>query len=331
MAKEQKVFVLSDGNKANSKGYKIDLNGLDITRFSTNPVMLYEHDKERVLGRWTNIVKNQNKLIASPEFDMEDEEAKRIAGKVERGFIKGASVGIIVIEAEYDGIDDIPTVTRSELFEASIVSIPADSGAVTLYNDKLECLSVDELKLNIQDKQKKEQEGDFEGFFKDVCWLLVLDTGEDIKTVLEAIKRLLKTKEEERIESALNLDILTVSESQIYLKLLRSGDSKILQVLDEKIQDFKAKEKDCINKLYEDNHEKITTYLSVFGWKEVEKLGYETAKMIVGNLPERIYLSRMIDNGSGVKDLEWYRKNNPKALRDNPELYQTLMSRYNKK
>lgn len=44
MNKENKRFVLSDGSTINSKGFRIDINGLDISRFATNPIMLYEHN-----------------------------------------------------------------------------------------------------------------------------------------------------------------------------------------------------------------------------------------------------------------------------------------------
>ena len=37
---KDKRFVLSDTSSINSKGYRVDINGLDLTRFESNPVML---------------------------------------------------------------------------------------------------------------------------------------------------------------------------------------------------------------------------------------------------------------------------------------------------
>jgi HK97 family phage prohead protease len=160
-----KRFVLSDGDAVNSNGYRIDISGVDLTRFNFNPVMLYEHDPKNVVGRWTDIRKEDHGLTAIPEFDTEDTEVLVIAGKVERGFLNGASVGIIVKEAQE--IDGVPVVTKSELFEASIVSVPADARAVRLYNENLESLTVDKLKLGI--KRQKRDKSDFEGFYGQIC------------------------------------------------------------------------------------------------------------------------------------------------------------------
>ncbi len=326
MSKQQKTFVLSDGTNINSKGYKIDISGMDIARFEANPVMLYEHNPERVLGRWVNIQKGLNQLTAVPEFDMEDEEAMKISGKVERGFLNGASIGVIVRDVqEVDGVD---VVTRSELFEASIVSVPADAKAVRLYNDKLECLSLSQLKANLN--RQKADKNDYKAFYEQICEVLELNKETDIKTVLGKIKRLLKTDGENEIEEALNLDILTVSEAKLYTRMFRSGQTDVLRVIKEKKAEHIENQNKKLIDLYNQNNDKIITYLSITGWNELKKLGYETAKNIVESLPERIYLSKMTENGNQLHDLDWYRKHNPKALKDNPELYQSLLKSYKK-
>ena len=325
MTKEQKTFVLSDGSNINSKGYKIDINGLDISRFETNPIMLYEHNSERVIGRWVNILKNTNQLTATPEFDTEDDEAMRIAGKVERGFLNGASIGIIVREIQF--INGIDVVTKSELFEASIVSVPADAGAVRLYNEKLECLTIDKLKLNI--RKQKANVTDFEDYYRQICEALRLDNESDIEIVLEAIKRLAIDKGETDIEEALNLDVLTVSEANHYTKMFRNGHTNVLNIIAEKRSEFESQQNKALIDLYNQNSDKIVMYLTIDGWNEVKKLGYESAKKIVDTFRERIFLSKMI-GGNEIQDLDWYRKHNPKALRDNPELYQTLLNNYKK-
>lgn len=326
MDKEQKTFVLSDGTKINSKGYKIDINGLDISRFETNPIMLYEHNTERVIGRWIDLLKSATQLTATPEFDTEDDEAMRIAGKVERGFLNGASIGIIVHEIQF--INGVDVVTKSELYEASIVSVPSDSGAVRLYNEKLECLTIDKLKLSI--RKHKSTENDFKDFYRQICEALGLDNETDIESVLDVIKKLTKAKGETEIEEAFNLDVLTVSEAKHYTKMYRSGQTDILKIIAEKRSVFEDTQNKALIDLYNKNSDKIITHLTIDGWNEVKKLGYESAKKIVDSFPERIFLSKMIKGGNEVQDLDWYRKHNPKALWDNPELYQTLLNNYKK-
>ena len=321
---KSKRFVLSDGSFINSKGYRIDINGLDLTRFKSNPVMLYEHNPENVIGRWTDIKKENQRLTAIPEFDMEDTGTLSIAGKVERGFLNGASIGAIVKEAQE--INGVLVVTKSELFEASIVSIPADACAVRLYNENLESLTVDALKPSI--KQHSSGKSDFESSYGQICIGLGLDKDTQIKSVLSAIKKLVRLKGEYEIEQAGELDIITVGEEKLYLKMLRNGQTEVLNIIAEKRTEFEEQQKNKLIELYNQNSDKIISNLTIFGWNEVKKLGNESAKKIADCLPERIFLSKMIKNGNEVKDLDWYRKNNPKALRDNPALYQSLLKAY---
>jgi len=322
---KDKRFVLSDGNSVNSNGYRVDINGLDLTRFKSNPIMLYEHNPQRVIGRWKDIQKGDQKLTAAPDFDTEDVEVLSIAGKVERGFINGASIGIIVFKIQ--NIDGVDVVTKSELFEASIVAVPADAGAVRLYNDQLECLTIEKLKLSINKQKQKEM--DYKECYKQVCDALGLDPDTDIKTVVETIGKLSQANGGSEIKEALSLDILTVSESKHYEKMLKGGALDVLQIIAEKKQDYLKKQERGLIDLYNANSDKIITYLTLDGWKDVKRLGFDAAKKIVDNLPERIFLSKMVaDKGKGAKNLDWYRKNNPQALQDNPELYQSLLKDY---
>jgi hypothetical protein len=322
--RKNRVFVLSDGNTINSKGFRIDISGLDLTRFKLNPVMLYEHNPENVIGRWTDIKNEDLKLTAIPEFDMEDTGVLGIAGKVERGFLKGASVSIIPKEAQE--IDGVPVITKSELVEASIVSVPSDACAVRLYNENLETLTVDKLMLNI--KQQKQVKGDFRDFYGQICMGLGLDKETKIESVLSAIKKLAKQKGETEIEEAENLEIITIAEGKLYMKMLKNGQTEVLQIVAEKKAEFESRQKNNLIDLYNQNYDKIVSNLTVSGWNEVRKLGYESAKKIVDCLAERIFLSKMIKDGNEVYGLDWYRKNNPNELKKNPELYQSLLNEY---
>lgn len=145
MAKKNKPFVLSDGARKNSHGFRIDLAGLLLERFSGNPVMLYMHDTNQLIGQWENLKVENNKLIADPDFDLEDENAKKIAGKVERGYLKGASLGIVVLEMKE--IDGEYVATKSELIEASVVPVPSDAGAIRLYDENRKELTFEQVKL----------------------------------------------------------------------------------------------------------------------------------------------------------------------------------------
>lgn len=152
-------FVLSNGQSKNTKGFKVAINGIRMERFALNPVMLSEHDPKLVIGRWENWEKANNQLTANPVFDLDDPVGKEVARKVDKNFLRCASIGIIPIKLEL--IDDEFVMTECELMEASIVSIPSDSGAVRLYNDQLEELTFEEVKMNFNffnNNTKKQKE-----------------------------------------------------------------------------------------------------------------------------------------------------------------------------
>ena len=146
-------MVLCDSNNVNSYGFRTSLDGMDLKRFQSNPVMLMSHDADKVIGRWENIAIVDGKLTADAVFDTDDEDAKKIAGKVERGFLRGVSVGLMTdiddfVEDEYGNY----TLTKSELMEASICAIPSDSNAIVLYDKKHTKLSFGDIKLKINNQ-----------------------------------------------------------------------------------------------------------------------------------------------------------------------------------
>lgn len=142
-------FVLSDGTIKNSYGFKIPTSGIETTRFEANPVMLNGHlnDTASVIGAWDNMKKDlkTNRLLAEPVFDKDDETAKKIAGKVEAGFIKGASIGISFNRDDLKKIGDELVLTRCELLEASIVAIPSNANALKLYDSEGKALHYEEV------------------------------------------------------------------------------------------------------------------------------------------------------------------------------------------
>lgn len=133
-------FVLNDERVTNSYGFKVLSAGIDLTRFVTNPVMLDGHNQsnQSVIGSWENIILEDGKLLAEPRFDMDDENAKKIAGKVERGIIKGASMGIAFHREDltYEGGNVV--LKKCSLFEASIVAVPSNANALRLQMDGVE-------------------------------------------------------------------------------------------------------------------------------------------------------------------------------------------------
>ena len=142
-----KPIVLSD-ESVNVYGYRVLTAGIDLSRFKTNPVMLYNHLRatnwkdyppEHLLpiGKWVSVKKENGRLVATPEFDMDDDFAKKVAGKYEKGYLNAASVHIDIVKISEDPKDMVPgqiraTVTKSILKEGSITDIPGNGGCVKL-------------------------------------------------------------------------------------------------------------------------------------------------------------------------------------------------------
>ena len=140
-----KTFVLSDENKLNSYGFRVMTAGIILDRFKANPVMLFMHkrygeDYKGPIGKWNSVRSENGQLLAESDFDAKDDFAAEIEGKVERGYLKGASIGIIDI-LEYTEDPEfmlpgqkLPTVTKCIISEASIVDIPSNELSVALYD-----------------------------------------------------------------------------------------------------------------------------------------------------------------------------------------------------
>lgn len=125
-------LIINDESITNDRGWRLSNQGCDLTRYTANPIVLYQHDTERIVGKASNLRIEGSKLIASVEFDTDDPLAKEVQRKAEKGFLRGVSPGFFISEMTYH--EDYDSVTAWELLEISIVSIPSNRGAVKLYS-----------------------------------------------------------------------------------------------------------------------------------------------------------------------------------------------------
>ena len=139
-------FIINTEN-INSYGYRILTEGIDYAQYMRNPVVLFMHERgvnaykgSEVIGRCTKLYKEGTTLIAEVEFDEQDEFAKKIAGKVERGYIRMASMFAEIKEVSADPHHLLEgqvyeTVTACKLVEISIVDIGGNDNALKLSKD----------------------------------------------------------------------------------------------------------------------------------------------------------------------------------------------------
>lgn len=129
-------FVLNDQRVKNSHGFYLLNAGGRFDRFRENPVMLDNHDPNRLIGCWKDLTVDGDVLTAEPVFDDGTELGRERRGQVERGFLKGASIGLYIHAAEYR---TNPVTGESELYvtdweqlEASTTALPSNAGALAL-------------------------------------------------------------------------------------------------------------------------------------------------------------------------------------------------------
>ncbi|WP_026315516.1 HK97 family phage prohead protease [Riemerella columbina] len=180
-------FIINDETKVNSKGFRVLNDGISLSRFLDNPVCLNNHSNNTkdVLGTWSNLKIEDNYLTATPEFDTEDPDGKEVVRKVNAGKIKACSIGIFIAPDALELINDELVVTKCELFEVSIVAVPANANAIALYNENGEMLSDEEVtSLCLSAKQQQSKINTM----KQVVAYLQLDTNADETAIINAVK-----------------------------------------------------------------------------------------------------------------------------------------------
>lgn len=134
------TFILHD-DSVNTYRFRMLTAGANLDEFRRNPVMFLHHnDYDLPIGRWENIRVEGSQILADAVFDELDDQAMKVKGKVDRGFIRMASIGAWAPEEKTEDPAMMlpgqtgPTVTKWTVREASIVAIGANHNALRLYN-----------------------------------------------------------------------------------------------------------------------------------------------------------------------------------------------------
>lgn len=280
-------FVLNDEKKVNSYGFRVVNSGIDLNRFLNNPIMLNQHENNTggVIGRWKNIQVINGNLTAESDFDTEDAEAKSLAGKVERGFIKGASMGISFkpddLKPGRDGVYDL---TRCILFEASICAIPSNENALSLFTQDGHRLTSNEISIQL-------------AHFKKFTNMSLLST------LIELFKLPNTATENDVIDEAQAL----VNNSN------EETEQKVEQMLNIAASDYNLDHED----------RQFWKELALKDFDKVERMLLTPAKKRI-YLSKMVKSGSSKEQNRSLWTLEDYRKNDPKALETDPSLFKRL-------
>ena len=137
------TFVVSD-NSLNAYNFRVYTDGL---RWGDHVPMLFNHDTTQpAIGHWKNLRRKNGQLLADAVFDGGDEMGKELQRKIAEGHMAAASIGFRVLSVSNKPQDMLPeqqspTVTEAQVLEISIVNVPANEGALVLYDEEFEALS----------------------------------------------------------------------------------------------------------------------------------------------------------------------------------------------
>ena len=124
----------------NCYGTRIMTDGLDIAQYQRNPVLLLMHERGKVIGYVKDIKKENGEVTGELEFDEASPESVRVKKQFEFGSLKMFSAGIDILELSEDPAllvqgQTRPTVTKSKLYEVSVVDIGGNDDALVLTKD----------------------------------------------------------------------------------------------------------------------------------------------------------------------------------------------------
>lgn len=325
-----KDFILSTNKITNRFGRKFQIltEGINLDRFNKNPIMLFNHDRNNVIGTWKNVRKDGDKLLALPNFD-DDESSSTIKNKVDKGTLKTASVGIEILKFEEE--EDKFVITESNLLETSIVSIPQNDEAEMVNNLVLmssgEPIELDEFIKNNNNKMEKEVKID--------------NVNEAPETeVTETVEVEVKAEVETEDLNAAKVELeLKLENSLTEIEVLKSSIDEKSKEIEER--DNKITELELSIKSYEDEKFNALLNNAIKDGKITEEskekftdLSYDKVESILEALPSKnaslsedlVKLQKKSDKV--VKTYDWYLKNDVKGLRkmakEQPELYKRL-------
>lgn len=305
------TFVISD-ESVNSYGYIVKTDGIDTTAFERNPVMLYMHERKTVVGRWENIRKEGKRLLADAVFDESTELGRTVKQQVENGFLRSASIGVDIVEEKE--INGVRTITKSVLFEVSIVDIPANQNALKLYRKGNRQRLALELPERVEDLRTA------------IVSLLGLDDGVTDEDIITEIQHLLNAPDEAttEVEEAIKAGFIEGKDRGNFVTMARLSPNVFRTFLSGEKDKRKKAVKTAIDRALSDR--KITYPQRAIYERVGETMGLETLSELLGTIPRTPKLTEMLTGGDRSRwTLSDYRKYRPEDLKNNPKLYAALV------
>jgi HK97 family phage prohead protease len=123
------IGVIAASSELARDGHVLVVEGLSLENYRKNPIVLWDHNPSEPIGACTAIGVVGGELAARLELSDISTKAQEIRAFAKSGIVKGVSIGFDPVDVE--PLDPSKPrggqrITKSELFEISLVSIPAD-------------------------------------------------------------------------------------------------------------------------------------------------------------------------------------------------------------
>lgn len=147
----------------------VDLKGMDLKRFKANPVILWQHDRNEVIGSALKIKVENSELLVDIKLTDVTEKSKEVSALIKDGCLKAVSWAALPVNIEIlpegkkatiNGTDYVGPLTvfrKCELFEISVVSVPRDPKALRYASLDTEEITTQN-EVNDMDKDKQIEE-----------------------------------------------------------------------------------------------------------------------------------------------------------------------------
>jgi HK97 family phage prohead protease len=125
-------FIISNETQDSYRDV-VSADGWDLERYNKNPVVLWAHDKSQLpVARAMDVRVEGDALLSSAEFAERDtyEFADDVFKMLKAGFLNAVSVGFIPLEWTWDDERGGYNFLKCELFEYSVVPVPANPDAL---------------------------------------------------------------------------------------------------------------------------------------------------------------------------------------------------------
>ena len=224
--------------------------GIDTTNFEKNPIILYQHNRNSPAGKAVNFKIDDKGLYVKCEVYKDVNPQAYYA--VKSGVVTMFSIGFRGLDGKYDEANDTFYFTKTELFEISLVSIPANQDAKfelvkTPCGDGF-CLAGKHLKEfpDIPKANKEEEQSYTKG--SDMTEELLKELVAINKELLSAISQLNKEPEvakednvvpedtAKEVETPFEIKEVTEENFDTLLKLKEELESKLNKFVEENLQ-----------------------------------------------------------------------------------------------